>query len=433
LRGTVAPILAVHFVGSLGFSIVLPFLVYLVTKWGGNAVVYGLAGATYSAFQLVGAPLLGRWSDRVGRRKILLLSQLGTLASWTIFLVAFLLPADPVLSISDGPLGSIVLTAPLVVLFVARALDGLTGGNVSVASAYLADVTSEADRSASFGKLAVSANLGFIVGPAIAGLLGSTALEELLPVLTALAISVVATLLILFRLPEVSPCRLERDPEGVDVADVMAPDKAPCFETESERNHGLRDALALPGVTRLLAIGFLVMLGFNVFYVAFPVHAASGIGWSVTETGVFFSFLSLSMVVVQGPVLGRLSRRVSDGALALTGSVVLAASFAVIGSERTVTIYAGALLLAIGNGLMWPSIVSLLSKRAGARHQGLVQGLAGSSGAVASIVGLIVGGALYGAAGPGAFLLPAAVIAVVAILAAPLVARRSTQGGGATV
>ena len=83
------PILSINFVGTLGFSIVLPFLVFLVTKWGGNAVIYGLMGATYSAFQLIGAPILGRWSDRYGRRKILLVSQLGTLISWMIFLTAF--------------------------------------------------------------------------------------------------------------------------------------------------------------------------------------------------------------------------------------------------------------------------------------------------------------------------------------------------------
>ncbi|MEJ2196186.1 MAG: MFS transporter, partial [Ignavibacteriaceae bacterium] len=82
------PILAVNFVGTLGFGIVLPFLIFLVTRFGGNAVVYGIMGATYSAFQLIGAPVLGRWSDIYGRRKILLLSQLGTLLSWFIFLAA---------------------------------------------------------------------------------------------------------------------------------------------------------------------------------------------------------------------------------------------------------------------------------------------------------------------------------------------------------
>ena len=129
------PILVVNFVGTLGFSIVLPFLVYLVTRWGGNGFVYGLVGATYSVFQLVGAPILGRWSDRWGRRKILLLSQLGTLVSWAIFVLAFCLPERPLFVVDSSLVGRFSLTLPIVVMFVARACDGLTGGNVSVANA----------------------------------------------------------------------------------------------------------------------------------------------------------------------------------------------------------------------------------------------------------------------------------------------------------
>ena len=171
---SITPILWVNFIGSLGFSIVLPFLVFLVTRLGGNALVYGVMGATYSFFQLIGAPVLGRWSDRFGRRKVLLASQLGTLLSWAIFLVALFLPARQMLVVDSAALGAFVITIPLVALFIARALDGITGGNVSVANAYLADVTAESDRAAAFGKMAVSANLGFIIGPAIAGVLGAT-------------------------------------------------------------------------------------------------------------------------------------------------------------------------------------------------------------------------------------------------------------------
>lgn len=176
-RPNIRPILAVNFVGTLGFSVVLPFLVFLVTRLGGNAFVYGCIGATYSAFQLVGAPVLGRWSDRFGRRRILLLSQLGTLLSWVIFLGALYLPVKPLAAIDTPLTGTFILTLPLLVLFFARALDGATGGNVSVANAYLADVTSEAERSEAFGRMAVASNLGFVFGPALAGLLGGSRTE----------------------------------------------------------------------------------------------------------------------------------------------------------------------------------------------------------------------------------------------------------------
>ncbi len=96
------PILAVNFVGTLGFSIVLPFLIFLVSRFGGNAVIYGITGATYSAFQLIGAPILGKWSDIYGRKKILLLSQLGTLISWFVFLIALYLPRHNLVNVDSS-------------------------------------------------------------------------------------------------------------------------------------------------------------------------------------------------------------------------------------------------------------------------------------------------------------------------------------------
>src|SRR5918994_6045149 len=165
------PILLVNFVGTLGFSIVLPFLIFLVMKFGGDAVIYGLLAATYPAFQLIGAPLLGRWSDIYGRKKILLLSHGGTLAGWVIFFIALFLPVNNLFNIDVTIIGTFVITLPLAALFLARAIDGLTGGNVSVASAYVADTSSEQNRSKNFGKMAISSNLGFIVGPALAGIL----------------------------------------------------------------------------------------------------------------------------------------------------------------------------------------------------------------------------------------------------------------------
>ena len=107
------PIYSVAFVGSLGFSIVLPVLVFVVARLGGNALVYGAVGATYSLFQLVGAPVLGRWSDRHGRRRILLVSQIGTLLSWLVFLVALYLPAITLAEVDTAVTGAFTLTLPL--------------------------------------------------------------------------------------------------------------------------------------------------------------------------------------------------------------------------------------------------------------------------------------------------------------------------------
>ena len=263
---SILPILSVNFVGTLGFSIVLPFLVFLVTRWGGNALVYGIMGATYSLFQLVGAPILGRWSDTYGRRKILLLSQLGTLFSWLVFLFAFALPTEPLVLVNSSFGGQFAVTLPLIVMFVARACDGLTGGNVSVANAYLADITDEDNRNANFGKMAVSANLGFILGPAIAGLLSGTARGELLPVLAALSISFVATLIVAFRLPESKPCTIEQDPQQVNVPKVFGQEHKPCFDIQGGEKLTMREIFRLDSVTPLLTVYFLVMLGFNLYH-----------------------------------------------------------------------------------------------------------------------------------------------------------------------
>jgi len=117
------PIFLVNFIGTLGFSIVLPFLVFVVIKFGGNAIVYGLLAATYPLFQLIGAPILGRWSDTYGRKKVLLLSNAGTSIGWVLFLFALFLPAEKVFNIDLPLLGTFVVILPILMLFLARAID----------------------------------------------------------------------------------------------------------------------------------------------------------------------------------------------------------------------------------------------------------------------------------------------------------------------
>jgi DHA1 family tetracycline resistance protein-like MFS transporter len=415
-RVPILPILTVNFVSTLGFSIVLPSLVFLVTRFGGNALVYGLMGATFSFFQLLGAPILGRWSDRFGRRRILLLSELGTLVSWAIFLAALTLPSLPLLSIDSRVLGAFTLTVPLVALFVARALDGLTGGDVSIANAYLADISDDKNRSANFGRMAVASNLGFVFGPALAGLLGAAGMGEVVTVVAALLISAVACLLVGFGLPDSTPCVLAADPEQVSVRKLFGQAQKECFSMPAARRLSLAEVLALPSMKVLLAVYFLVFLAFNLFYVAFPVYAATGIRWSLTQVGLYFAVMGLMMALVQGPVLSWLSRRWSERKLALVGSVVLAASFPFFTSSSAWAIYLGTGLLAIGNGIMWPSVLAILSRTTDQSAQGAVQGFASSAGAVASIAGLLLGGLLYHSLGSGVFLFSGALVALSCVL-----------------
>lgn len=153
------PILLVNFTGTLGFSIVLPFLVFLVMDFGGNAILFGIVSAMYPTFQLIGAPILGRWSDIYGRKQILLISNIGIFVGWLLFLFALLLPISRLFNINFSLIGTFVITLILLMLFVARAIDGITGGNVSVPNANLADISSYENRSRNFGKMAISSIL----------------------------------------------------------------------------------------------------------------------------------------------------------------------------------------------------------------------------------------------------------------------------------
>ena len=135
-------------------------------------------------------------------KKFFLISHGGTLIGWIFFLFALFLPVENLFNISSPLFGTFVITLPLLVLFFARSIDGITGGNISVANAYLADISSDENRSKNFGKMAISSNLGFIVGPALAGILGATIYQEILPVLAALVLSLITLIVICFALKE---------------------------------------------------------------------------------------------------------------------------------------------------------------------------------------------------------------------------------------
>ena len=412
------PILLVNFVGTLGFSIVLPFLVFLVMKFGGNAIVYGLLAATYPAFQLIGAPLLGRWSDIFGRKKVLLLSNVGTSVGWILFLFALFLPIEKSFNIYIPFIGTFVIIVPLLVLFLARAIDGITGGNISAANAYLADISSDENRSKNFGKIAISSNLGFIIGPALAGILGGTIYGAILPVLAALILSLVTIIVIVFLLRESKPSSSEEIlvPQEGTIRKVFSQECKEPYSTASTKKPRLRDVFKLKYISFLLVLYFLIFLGFNIYYAAFPTHAANDLKWSVTQLGIFYAILSGIMVFVQGPILRKALKKFSEEKLVVVGSLILGTNFILFVSTNIVSVGGAVILFAAGNGLMWPSFMSILSRRAGSKLQGAVQGVAGSFGGLASIVGLILGGFLFNSIGEFTFLISAGVILVIFVM-----------------
>lgn len=410
------PILSVNFIGTLGYSIVMPFLVFLVHRFGGNEFLYGVLGSIYPAFQFFGAPILGKWSDSIGRRRVLLISQVGTLVAWVVFLIALFLPVQALFAIDSQTLGAFSISLPLVFLFIARALDGLTGGNVSVANAYLSDISTEDNRKANFGKMAMSSSLGFIIGPTLAGLLGATQFQEALPVVAATLISIVAVYLIQYRLPESKANLIDPSLRKASLKRVYTYEQRECYKMKKCTDKSLPSVTSIPYVPYMLVIYFLTFLGFSFFYAAFPMHALKQLEWSSLDLGFFFTLLSGLMIVVQGPLLGYLSDKINETTLVLMGSLFLAANFYLMTLGNDFIVYLAAGFFALGNGLMWPSYLSVLSKLGGEQQQGSVQGVANSAGSLASILGLICGGFLYGQLGSVIFLATAAVFVLVFFL-----------------
>lgn len=392
------PLLAVNFISTLSFSLVIPFLWILNDDFGGNAFIYGLLGATFSAFQIIGAPLLGRWSDRIGRRPVLLLSQAGTLLSWLFFVGVFFLAEIELFSFSGAVVGSFIITLPLLVMFLARAFDGITGGNVAVANAYLTDISTDKQRTRYFGYMAISGQFGFMIGPAVGGLLAATPMGPLAAVLAAVVVAFVGMIMIIFMLPE------SRD-----------------HNPEDQHDYRIGDIFRLQHIPFLLSMSFLVWLGFNFFYVGFPIwsllpESKGGLGWSPLELGLLITFLSLAMGVVQGPVLGYVSKVLRPVWLILIGNALMVSFFVLLMTGETLVIYAGALLFAVGNGIMWPSLNGILSIHAGKDHVGGVMGFASSSGSFASIIGMIVGGTLFVYLGKYLFVISACIFGLLVVM-----------------
>ena len=407
---TFGPILAVQFFGTLGFSLAIPFFVFIVDDLGGPTWTYGLLGATYSAFQFAGAPVLGRWSDRTGRRPVLVANQGGTLATWLLFLVALSLPVRGLVEIAGA-----TMTVPLLLVFAARALDGATGGNISVANAYVADLTRNTPhlRQVAFGRMGMAASVGFVIGPAAAGLLGSTSLGPRLPIAVAAVMAAVTTLAIIVWLREPGG-RCPEGPEAPTALEAGLNQQAkPCDGTPPPSIS--LTTLRRGPVAAILIATFMVFLGFNFFYAAFPVHAMQAFGWDTGQLGIYFAVLSGMMIVAQGPLLTFASKYVGRRIVFGAGMACLVLSLLSLVLPAGHSTYVGAALFALGNGLSWPTFQARVAEVAG-DAQGTIQGAATSASSLASISGLVVGGMLYPALQSGLFYVAAALFSVVLVM-----------------
>lgn len=262
--------------------------------------------------------------------------------------------------------------------------------------------------------MAISSNLRFIVGPALAGILGGTIYGNTLPVIVAIFVSFVAFVAIWVLLKESNKVTKIIQPiQKNSVQRVFSYECKDCFNTPNPDKVKFKDIFKLRYIPITMALNFFIFLGFSVFYTSFPIHAVSSLKWTITEMGIFQAFLSGLMILVQGPILRKASQIFSEGNLIIIGSFILGVNFVLFFSNNIILIYVAAILFAVGNGLMWPSFMSILSKFAGNVRQGAVQGVASSIGSLASIIGLIIGGLLYNSIGSTTFLVAAVIIFIV--------------------
>lgn len=415
-QSSIFPILLVNFIGSLGYGIILPFLAFLILDFGGNEMIYGVVAASYPLFQMIGAPILGKWSDRVGRKKVLFISQAGTLLSWLIFLLAFYMPMTDWIVIENGGENVLKLSAPLLIVFLARSLDGLTGGNISVANAYLSDITEEKERKKSFGKMSASMSLGFIIGPALASFIGLLGYGTVPIILVAATISLFGLFVIKYFLPDVP---LEDDVYqcgAAPIKKVFGTEFKECYDTDKADKKGWSQVLGQKGAKFMVWLYFLIFLAFNLFYATFSMHTSTNLNWSVQQLGTFFTIMSGVMIISQRPLLTYLSNKFSDEQLFGIGSFILVFAFWSFTNPGMVIIFIGGIFFGIGNGLMWPSFLSILSKTGSSKMQGSLQGIANSAGSLAAIIGLLVGGYLLGVLSVNIYFISVGLLLILAVI-----------------
>jgi DHA1 family tetracycline resistance protein-like MFS transporter len=368
-RSPLAIIFVTVFIDLVGFGIVIPVLPLYAAEEGASEIVIGILLGIFSGMQFIFAPILGKLSDRVGRRPVLLLSLVGTAIG---FLIMGLAPSLPGVSIFG-------LSPVLCWLFVGRIIDGVSGGNISTAMAYIADVTPPDNRSKGMGLIGAAFGLGFIFGPAIGGLLSHISLSA--PFYFAAALATANAVALYFLLPE-SLAAENRD--------------------EARRRGSIAKVFQESGSWQLAAVMatyFFATISFALLTAIYALFTSKNerFGFDAKDNGYVFAYLGLIGAVIQGGLLGRLLKMFSDKTLAVTGILLMAVSmFALPLSESLLLLLVASTGIAVGNSLVTPTLNGMASKSVNAAWQGRVLGVLQSAASLARIIGPVLGGYLLG-------------------------------------
>jgi DHA1 family tetracycline resistance protein-like MFS transporter len=353
-RSPLIVIFTTVFIDLVGFGIVIPVLPFYAegTTFNATPRTVGFLFASYSIMQLLAAPVLGRLSDKYGRRPVLLISIIGTGIGFLI----------------------IGFATTLWMLFAGRILDGLTGGNISTAQAYIADITTKENRAKGMGLIGAAFGLGFIFGPAIGGILSRWGIH--VPFFFAAALCFANALLLYFTLPE--------------TVDKNHPSQ---HRANSGRGLGqLISSLKQPRLAFVIIIYFLFVVAFSIMTTSFSLYTMFRFGYDAQHTGYLFAYVGVISVVVQGGLIGKLVKRFGELPLVIIGALFFALSLAAVPfvgprSGGLLGLLIGGGVFALGNSLATPGLTSLASKSVGSTEQGSVLGVMQSSASLARAVG----------------------------------------------
>ena len=370
------------FVDLVGFGLVIPLLPFYAVRFGASPQQVTLLLATYSLFQLFAAPLWGALSDRIGRRPVLMTSMAASALAYLW-------------------MGS---ATELWMLFAARALAGACAGNIAAAQAYIADVTTPENRAKGMGLIGAAFGLGFIFGPALGGFLAgndpATANLEA-PAWVAAGLSLVALGGVLFLLRE-----------------NLTPEQRGSAQRRG-RIGAILGTLRRPVLSRLILIFFLVILAFAGMESTFALWAMRQFRWGPEQVGYVFAYVGVLSAIMQGGLIGRLTRSFGEERLLLCGLALIGLGLLVLPFARDVPLLAVAVSgLALGMGLTQPSLNSLISRRAGRAEQGEVLGVSQSVGSLSRVIGPALAGLLFADLGRNSSFLFGAVLIGAAFLLA---------------
>ncbi len=358
------PIFLIVLVDVLGLTIILPLLPFYAEKLGASATVVGLLISVYAFFQLISGPILGRWSDHIGRKPLLIVSQLGTLTGFLILAFA----------------------NQLWLVFLSRIIDGATAGNLSLAQAYIADVTTPENRARSFGLIGIAFGIGFFVGPGISGFLSQYGYSY--PILAAAFLSASSIVCTATLLPKVEPHTAEEAPgpggRRLSIFDWKA--------------YG--EYFARPGLGPLLWQFFFFAFFFSLSMSGFALFAQRRYSWhgqpvGAKQVGYIFAWVGLMGIIMQGALIGRLVKWLGERTLVWTGFAATAVSNTWLAFTYTIPqLLPNITFGSYGTGGLRPALTSLITQKAGKREQGVVLGLTQSLTSVSQIIAPIIAGSL---------------------------------------